>query len=142
MKKEREQEKSKENYPWLDPSDGRKYITDKQIQKKIYRFRQVMPNGEREESSHGHAVQVQGSIYSKRWNRYVSQYRNRDRCDRPSFFIRPYHVKEEDKNLIDEEMKHLLCYLSILKEGFSAYSSPVMLISRKLTQDKKSGDRL
>ena len=30
-----------------------------------------------------------------------------------------------------------LCYLSILKEGFSAYSSPVMLISRKLMQDKR-----
>ena len=27
--------------------------------------------------------------------------------------------------------------MSILKEGFSAYSSPVMLISRKLTQDKR-----
>ena len=33
-------------------------------------------------------------------------------------------------------MKHL-CYLGILKEGFSAYSIPVMLISRKVTQDKK-----
>ena len=30
-----------------------------------------------------------------------------------------------------------LCYLGILKEGFSAYSSPVMLISRKITQDKR-----
>ena len=30
-----------------------------------------------------------------------------------------------------------LCYLGILKEGFSTYSSPVMLISRKLTQDKR-----
>ena len=29
-----------------------------------------------------------------------------------------------------------LCYLGILKEGFSAYSSPVMLISRKMTTDK------
>ena len=29
-----------------------------------------------------------------------------------------------------------LCYLGILKEGFSACSSPVMLISRKVTQDK------
>ena len=28
-----------------------------------------------------------------------------------------------------------LCYFGILKEGFSAYSSPVMLISRKMTQD-------
>ena len=30
-----------------------------------------------------------------------------------------------------------LCYLGILKEGFSAYSSPVMLLSRKLIQDKR-----
>ena len=30
-----------------------------------------------------------------------------------------------------------LCYLRILKEGFSPYSSPVMLISIKLTQDKR-----
>ena len=33
-------------------------------------------------------------------------------------------------------MKHL-CYLGILKEGFSAYFSPVMLISRKLTKDQR-----
>ena len=51
-------------------------------------------------------------------------------------FIRPYNVKEEDKALIDKEMKWL-CALGILKEGFSAYSSPVMLISRKLTKDKR-----
>ena len=30
-----------------------------------------------------------------------------------------------------------LCYMDILKEGFSAYSSPVMLTSRKLTKDKR-----
>ena len=29
-----------------------------------------------------------------------------------------------------------LCYLGILKEGFLAYSSLVMLISRKVTQEK------
>ena len=54
--------------------------------------------------------------------------------DKSPFSIRPYHVK--DKNFIDKEMKHLW-YLGILKEGFSAYSGPVMLISRKVTQDKK-----
>ena len=56
--------------------------------------------------------------------------------DKSPFFIRPYHVKEEDKKFMDKEMKHL-CYLVILKEGFSAYSSPVMLISRKVMQDKR-----
>ena len=30
-----------------------------------------------------------------------------------------------------------LCYLGILKEGFPAYLSPVMLISWKVTQDKR-----
>ena len=30
-----------------------------------------------------------------------------------------------------------LCYLGILKEGFSPYSSTLILISRKLTQDKR-----
>ena len=58
-----------------------------------------------------------------------------DVTDKSPFFIRPYHVREEDKAFIDKEMKGL-CYMGILKEGFSAYSSPVMLISRKLTKDK------
>ena len=30
-----------------------------------------------------------------------------------------------------------LCYLGILKEGFLAYSSLVLLISRKVTLDKR-----
>ena len=46
------------------------------------------------------------------------------------FFTRPFYAKEEDKAILHKEMKRL-CYLGILKEGCSAYSSPVMLISRK-----------
>ena len=53
-----------------------------------------------------------------------------------TFFIRPYHVKEEDKYFIDKEMKQLH-YIGILKEGFSTHSSPVILISRKVTQGKR-----
>ena len=56
--------------------------------------------------------------------------------DKSPFFIRPYHMREEDKVVIDKEMKRL-CYMGILKEGFSAYSSLVMLISGKLTKDKR-----
>ena len=55
-----------------------------------------------------------------------------DVTDNLPFFVRPYHMKADDKNFIDKEMKYL-CYLGILKEGFSAYSSPVILISRKVT---------
>ena len=38
------------------------------------------------------------------------------------FFIGPYHVKEEDKNMLDIEMKRV-CYLGIFKEGFSIFKS-------------------
>ena len=51
--------------------------------------------------------------------------------DKSTFFIRPYHIRKEDKEM------ECLCYLGILKEGFSPYSSLVMLMSRKVTQDKR-----
>ena len=96
-----------------------------------------MPDREREERSNG-------MLY--KYNEALSLRDEKGTCpnieveidvtDRSPFFIRPYHVKEEDKALIDKEMK-CLCYLGILKEGFSAYSSQVMLISRKRTQDKR-----
>ena len=67
----------------------------------------------------------------------MSQHIGRNRCHRQiPVFIRPYYVKEEDKALIDKKMKQLY-YLGILKEGFTNFSSPVMLISRKLTKDKR-----
>ena len=56
--------------------------------------------------------------------------------DNSPFFIRPFHTKEEDKAILSKEMRRL-SYLGILKEGFSAYSSLVMLLSRKVTQDKR-----
>ena len=67
----------------------------------------------------------------------MPQHRDRDRCHgQIPIFIRSYQAKKEDKTLIDTEMKRL-CYLGILKEGFSPYFSSVMLISRKLTKDKR-----
>ena len=63
-----------------------------------------------------------------------------DVTDKSPFFIRPYHIKEEDKKFLDKEMKRL-CYLGILKEGFPPYSSPVMLISRKVMKGKKRSNR-
>ena len=51
-----------------------------------------------------------------------------DVTDIGPFFIRPFHAKEEDKTILDKEMKRL-CYLRILKISFLAYSRLVMLIS-------------
>ena len=37
--------------------------------------------------------------------------------DKTPFFIRPYHVREKEKRILDRERKGL-CLLGILKEGF------------------------
>ena len=60
-----------------------------------------------------------------------------DVTDKSPFFITLFHANEEDKMILDKEMKQL-CYLGIFKQGFSAYSSPVMLISRKIIKDKRA----
>ena len=42
--------------------------------------------------------------------------------DTPTFFMKPFPYKEEDKPVIDKEMK-MLVHLDILKEDIPPYSS-------------------
>ena len=58
-----------------------------------------------------------------------------DITDKNHFSSGPSMQKRKIKNILDKEMKRL-CYLGILK-GFSAYSSPMMIISRKMAKDKR-----
>ena len=50
--------------------------------------------------------------------------------DTTPFFIRPFPIKEGEKDFIDKEMRKGVL-LGILKKGMSSYSSPIMLIPRK-----------
>ena len=52
--------------------------------------------------------------------------------DETPFFIRQFPIKESDNDLVDKEMRKG-CLLGILKKGLSSYSSPIMLIPRKLS---------
>ena len=138
-KKERKKERndSEERYPWLDDADERKYMTDEEILDKYINLKDsCLDEKERK--------QVMKMLYE-----YKEVFSLRDEIgtcpnievnievtDNLPFFIQPYHVKEEDRAVLNKEMRWL-CYLGILKEGFSAYSSPVMLISQKLTSDKR-----
>ena len=137
MRKEEEETCSIDKYPWLDDRDERKQMTDSEILDKY--------------------IDLEGSCLTK-WEKqklrnliyeYKDAFSVRDEMgtcpnikveidvmDNSLFFIRPFHAKEEDKAILDKEMKRL-CYLGILKEGFSAYSSPVMLISIKVNQEKR-----
>ena len=136
LKKEEEETCNADKYPWLDDSNKRKHMTDKEIMDKY--------------------IDLEGSCLTK-WEKqklrsliydYKDAFSLRDRIgtcpnikveidvmDNSPFFLRPFHDKE-DKAILGKEMKRL-CYLGILKEGFSTYSSPVMLISQKVTQEKR-----
>ena len=126
-----------DKYPLLDVSDERKYMTDREILDKYIDLEQSCLTKQEKQK-------VRKLIYEYK---NAFSLRNEigtcpnikveiDVTDSSPFFIRPLHAREEDKAILDKEMKRL-CYLGILKEGFSAYSSPVMLISRKMTQDKR-----
>ena len=137
LKKEREQKSQKDNYPWIDPDDDRRHMTDREILEKYINLNNSYLSKEEK-------IKVRDMLF-----KYKEAFSLRDEIvtcpnieeeidvtDKSPFFIRPYHIREEDNAFIDKEMKQL-CYMAILKEGFSTYSSSVMLISRKLTKDKR-----
>ena len=118
-----------DKYPWLDDSNERKYMTDREILDKYIDLDSSCLTKQEKQK-------LRNLIYD-----YKDAFSLRDEIgmcpnikveidvtDNSPFFIRPFHAKEEDKTILDKETKRL-CYLGILKEGFSAYSSPVMLIS-------------
>ena len=134
--RQEERNDSEERYPWLDDADERKYMADEEILDKYINLKDSCLDKMEKK-------QVMKMLYE-----YKDVFSLRDEIgmcpnievnievtDNLPFFIRPYHVKEEERAVLDKEMRRL-CYLGILKEGFSAYSGPVMLISRKLTLDK------
>ena len=113
-----EEENPKEKYPWLDDKDKRKYMMDREILEKYINLdNSCLSKAEKKE--------VRELIY-----KHKDEFSLRDEIetcpnieveidmtDKSLFFIRPFHAKEEDKNILDKEMKRL-CYLGILKEGF------------------------
>ena len=133
----KEEENSKGKYPWLEDMNERKYMTDREILDKYINLDNACLTTIEK-------TQVRDLLY-----KYKDAFSLRDEVglcpnieieiditNKSPFFIRPFLANEEDKIILDKEMK-CLCYLGILKEGFSAYSSPVMLIIRKMTKDKR-----
>ena len=106
MKKEREQKELEEHYPWLDSSSERKYMTDKEIFDKDIDFEKSCLT-EKEKKEVMEMLYKYKETFSLRdeigtWPNIEVEI---DVMDKSSFFISPYHVKEEDKALIDKEMK-------------------------------------
>ena len=125
-------DKGKDPYPGLDDNDPRRNMTDQEILEKCIDLSDPDLNsaGKR-------------SLY-KVLMKYKDAFSLRDEIglcpnmeielelnDETPFSIRPFPIKENEKDVVDKEMWKG-CVLGILKKGMSSYSSPIMLIPGKL----------
>ena len=120
-------------YPWLDKDNPRRNMTDRECLEK-YIDLSDSDITEREKKNlykvlykYKKAVSLRDEIGLCKSMEVELELR-----DETPFFIRPFPIKESDKDIVDKEMRKG-CLLGILKKGMSSYSSPIMLIPRKLS---------
>ena len=126
-------DKDKDPYPWPDKEDPRRNMTDQEILEKYVDLSDSDLNAAEKKS-----------LY-KVLLKYKEAFSLRDEIglcpnmeielelnDDTPFFIRPFPIKESEKEVVDKEIRKG-CLLGILKKGMSSYSSPIMLMPRKLT---------
>ena len=120
-----------DQYPWLDPDDPRRNMTDKEIlQMKLNLKDSILNEKEKEE-------------FLTKVEQFTDVFSLRDKIgtcpfievhlklkDETPFFVRPYPMREEQKKVIQNEMNRLK-HLGIIHKGLTSYSSPVVLVKWK-----------
>ena len=120
-----------DKYPWLDPDDPRRNMTDKEIlQMKLNLKDSILNEKEKEE-------------FLTKVEQFTDVFSLRDEIgtcpfievhwklkDETPIFVRPYPMREEQKKVIQKEMDTLK-HLGIIRKGLTGYSSPVVLVKRK-----------
>ena len=122
---------SDDKYPWLDPDDIRRNMTDKEIlQMKLNLKDSVLDEKGKEE-------------FLAKVEQFTDIFSLRDEIgtcpfievhlklkDETPFFVRPYPMREEQKKVIQEEMDRLE-HLGTIHKGLTSYSSLVVLVKQK-----------
>ena len=126
-----------DKYPWLAKDDPRRYQTDAEI---LY---------EKIDLKESALTKKEKAKLMKMILKYREAFSLRDEIgecpnlvadikviDESPFFVRPFPLSETDKPLMDQKMERLVS-LGILTKNSTSHTSPVMLITRKLTNDKR-----
>ena len=124
-------------YPWLADDDPRRYQSDEEI---MY---------EKIDLSNSALNRKEKARLMKMLIKYRDAFSLRDEIgecpnleadikviDESPFFVRPFPISESDKPFMDKQMERLVS-LGILSKNSTSNTSPVMLITRKLTKDKR-----
>ena len=120
-----------DKYPWLDPDDIRRNMTDKEIlQMKLNLNDSVLDEKEKEKFLT--KVEQFTDVFSLRDEIYTCPFIevHLKLKDETPFFVRPYPMREEQKKVIQKEMDRLK-HLGIICKGLTGYSSPVVLVKQK-----------
>ena len=124
-------------YPWLEPDDPYQHQSDYQILKSKVDFKESAQTP-KEKARPMHMIMEYRQDFSIRDE--IGECPNIKAdikvIDEFLFFVRPFKISEEDKPLMDKQMKRLFS-LGILTKNSTSHTSPVMLITRKLTKDKR-----
>ena len=124
-------------YPWLADDDPRRHQTDEEIlHEKIDLSNSALSRNEK-------------TRLMKMLIKYRNAFSLRDEIgecpnleadikviDNSPFFVRPFPISESDKPFMDDQMERLVS-LGILSKNSTSHTSPLMLITRKLTKDKR-----
>ena len=121
---------SDDKYPWLDPDDIRKNMTDKEILNMKLNLKDSV-------------LDEKGKEFLSKVEQFTDVFSLRDEIgtcpfievhlklkDETLFFVRPYPMREEQKKVIQKEMDRLK-HLGIIHKGLTGYSSPVVLVKWK-----------
>ena len=120
-------------YPWLDADDPHRYMTNEEIlDKAIDLSKSALTIPENKElmsiiHTHKAAFSLRDEI-AECPNLRVSI----DVVDDSPFFVCPFPIAENDKPIMDHQMNHLV-ELRILSRNTTSHTSPVMLITQKVT---------
>ena len=124
-------------YPWLAEDDPRRHQTDEEI---LY---------EKIDLSNSASSRKEKTRLMKMLIKFRDAFSLRDEIgecpnlkadikviDDSPFFVRPFPISENDKPFMDDQKERLVS-LGILSKNSTSHTSPVMLITRKLTKDKR-----
>ena len=138
MKEQSVQDKEKNDlYPWLDKNDPHRDMTDEEILDKYVDLSNSDLTLDEKETLMN-TIKEHKQAFSLRDE--IGQCPNIkidiDVIDDSPFFVRPFPIHEEDKPIMDSYMAKLVS-LGILTKNNTTHTSPVMLVSRKGTKNKR-----
>ena len=131
--------KSHENdpYPWLDEDDPRRDMMDEEILDKYI----DLTNSDLTPDEKGTLMKIvkehkQAFSLRDEIGKCPDNKIDIDVIDDSPFFVRPFPIHEEDKYVMDKYMAKLVS-LGILSKNNTTHTSPVMLVARKGTKNKR-----